>query len=91
VTPGSLFYVLRGAVSIEKSGRQFAVEARTFIGEVAFLHNTPASATVVLEPGARYLEWPVGSLQRKIGRRHSLNHSVLRLIGLDMALKIARS
>jgi len=87
----TLFYVLRGEITIDKAERSFIVCPKTFIGEVAFLHRTPASATVVVGPGARYLEWPVAVLQRKIGSRHSLNSSVIRLIGLDMALKIARS
>lgn len=86
-----LFYVLRGEITIRKSGRSFVIQPRTFIGEVAFLHQTPASATVVIASGARYLEWPVASLKTKIGSRHSLNSSVTRLIGLDMALKVARS
>lgn len=89
--PDHLFFVLRGTIAIEKAGRRFTAPPRTFIGEVAFLHRTPASATVTLEPGGRYMEWPAGILQSKIGSRHSLNTSISRLIGLDMALKIARS
>jgi CRP-like cAMP-binding protein len=89
--PEHLFYVLSGAITIDKGGRQIVVDPKTFIGEVAFLHNTTASATVTLEPGARYLQWPVARLQAKIGSRNALKNSVIRLIGLDMALKIARA
>jgi CRP-like cAMP-binding protein len=90
VVPQHLFYVLDGHINIEKAGRQMAIGPKTFIGEVAFLHRTPASATVSVEPGARYLQWSVAELE-KIGSRRSLRNSVIRLIGMDMALKVARS
>jgi hypothetical protein len=89
--PEHLFYVFSGAINIDKGGRQIVVAPKTFIGEVAFLHDTTASATVTLEPGARYLQWPVARLQQKIGARNALKNSVMRLIGMDMALKIARA
>lgn len=91
VLPRHLVYVLSGEIKIQKGGREIVVPPRTFIGEVAFLHNTPASATVTLKPGARYLQWPVERLQQKIGARNALKNSVMRLIGMDMALKIARA
>ena len=91
VLPRHLFYVFSGDISIDKGSRKILVPPRTFIGEVAFLHNTPASATVTLEPGGRYLQWPVERLQQRIGSRNALKNSVMRLIGMDMALKIARA
>jgi CRP-like cAMP-binding protein len=91
VMPEHLFYVLRGGVHIDKGGRQIAIAAKTFIGEVAFLHGSPASATVSLDPGARYLQWSVAELKDTIGSRGELRTTVMRLIGMDMALKIARS
>jgi CRP-like cAMP-binding protein len=91
VQPHHLFYVFSGDIGVDKGGRNLVVPPKTFIGEVAFLHNTPASATVTLQPGARYLQWPVERLQQKIGSRNALKNSVMRLIGMDMALKIARA
>ena len=89
--PDRLFYVLEGDILIRKGEREVKIGPRTFIGEVAFLHHTPASATVELSDGARYIEWPVAALHRKIGSRNSLEASIHRLIGLDMAMKIARA
>lgn len=91
VIPEYLFYVLGGSITIDKNGRTIIVDPKTFIGEVAFLHETPASATVSLEPGSRYVQWPVSQLRKRIGSKPALTNSVMRLIGLDMALKIARS
>ena len=91
VAPNDLFYVLKGRVHIEKGGREFTIDPRTFIGEVAFLHSTPASATVWLEPGARYLRWPVEKLERGLQSKENLRTAIMRLISLDTATKVARA
>jgi Cyclic nucleotide-binding domain len=91
VAPKDLFYVLKGRVHIEKAGREFTIEPRTFIGEVAFLHSTSASATVRLDPGARYLRWPVQTLERGLQSKENLRIAVMRLISLDTATKLARA
>ena len=87
--PDALFYVLRGVIDIQKAGRCFSVKPRSFIGEIAFLHDTPASATVRLKPGARYLRWPVASLRESLQKRQPLKQAMIRLISFDMATKIA--
>jgi CRP-like cAMP-binding protein len=89
--PEDLFYVLRGAVEIEKSGRVFQIEPRAFIGEVAFLHSCPASATVRVEKGARLIRWNVTALEKGLDARSGLRVALMRLIGLDMAAKVARA
>ena len=87
--PDGLFYVVRGMIDIQKAGRCFSVKPPSFIGEIAFLHNTSASATVRLEPGARYVRWPVATLREALQRRQPLKQAMIRLISLDMANKIA--
>ena len=87
--PEALFYVLRGMIDIQKAGRCFSVKPRSFIGEIAFLHDTPASATVRLKPGARYVQWPVGALRETLQKRQPLKQAMIRLISFDMASKIA--
>jgi hypothetical protein len=89
VVPASLYYVLSGALVVEKGERSFSVAAGTFIGEVAYLRRRPASATVTAQPGTRYLEWSVDALTRRIGRRRPLEQALLGLIALDMAAKVA--
>ena len=89
--PDHLYYVLSGRIQIVKGERVIDIDPRTFIGEVAFLHRSTASATVRLSEGARYVEWPADTLDARMGARASLKTSLLRVIGLDMALKVARS
>ena len=91
VVPDDLFYVLRGDITIAKGGREFSIEPRAFIGEVAFMHNSPASATVRLSEGARYLRWPVKKLEKQFQSKDSLRVAVLRIIGLDASSKVAKS
>lgn len=89
--PDALFYVLTGGVSIEKGGRTIPYGPGTFIGEIAFLQRGPASATVRLAAGSRYVAWPTAGLDRRIEGRQDLRHAVTRLISHDMALKVGRA
>ena len=91
VLPDHLFYVLDGSIRIAKGDRRTPVDARTFIGEIAFLRQTPASATVTVEPGTRYVAWPVPRLSRSLARQDALRIALLRAISADMALKVARA
>ena len=89
--PNALYYVVSGTIDIDKGGRRFAVEPHTFIGEIAFLQKTPASATVTLAHGARYIEWPIETLRDSLSGRQGLRHALIRLISFDMATKVARA
>lgn len=89
--PEALFYVLTGGLFIVKGERVIPYPAGTFIGEIAFLRGVPASATVRLAAGSRYVSWPVAALDRRISGRGELRHAVTRLISHDMALKVGRS
>jgi CRP-like cAMP-binding protein len=86
-----LYYVLDGAITVEKGGRTFEIPADTFIGEVAFLRNTPASATVTLGTGARYIVWSSPELERTLQSRSALRNAFIRMIGMDTAEKVARA
>jgi hypothetical protein len=86
-----LYYVLDGAIGIAKGGRSFPIADGTFIGEVAFLRGQPASATVTLEPGARYLEWSVTALNAHFEKAPTLRTSLVGLFNADLAAKLARA
>jgi hypothetical protein len=86
-----LYYVLDGAIGITKGGRSFPIADGTFIGELAFLRGQPASATVTLEPGARYLEWSVPALNAHFHKAPTLRASLIGLFNADLAAKLARA
>lgn len=86
-----LYFVLDGRIEVVKDGRSFALAPGVFIGEIAFLMNTPASATVFLQPGCKYIEWPADALHKVIDRTPSLGVSMERLFNQELARKLAHS
>ena len=90
-TPSSLYYVLSGGLTIAKGDRTITYGPGAFIGEIAFLQRGPASATVRLDAGSRYVAWTTADLDRRIAGRQNLRHAVTRLISHDMALKVGRA
>lgn len=87
----NLYFVLHGQIEIVKAGKPFSTRPGVFIGEVAFLLKTSASATVFLAPGAKYIEWPVEPLRKLIDRTPSLGISMKHLFNQELARKVARS
>lgn len=86
-----LYYVLEGEVNMEKSGRRIEVKSELFIGEIAFLLNKPATATVKLKPGALYVEWSHAVLRKAFEKQAGLKHALGALLSTDLAGKVARS
>ncbi len=89
--PDYLYFVIEGPLHLTKHGRSQAIQAPTFIGEIAFLRGSPASATVSVEPGARFLAWSAPVLHAHLARKQAFRVAVLRLLGADLAAKLARS
>jgi len=88
----NLYYVLDGDIVIDKSGRApRIIGPRAFIGEVAFLLPQPASATVTVAAGARYVIWDGAELRRQQLRAPSLAVALSAALNKDMAAKVARS
>jgi hypothetical protein len=87
-----LYYVLDGNIAVEKSGyAPRLIGPRVFIGEVAFLLHQPASATVTVCAGARYVTWDRAALCREQLRAPSLAVALSAALNKDMAAKVARS
>jgi CRP-like cAMP-binding protein len=86
-----LYYVLDGTIGLAKAGQAFSIRPETFIGEIAFLLKRPASATVTLPEGARYISWEIGALRRLMLRAPSLAVALAAALNRDMAEKVARA
>jgi hypothetical protein len=87
----SLFYVLEGNVSVQKSGRIITPSTGLFVGEIAFLLGRPASATVKIGPGAEYIEWNGQDLRRLFEKQPGMKGTFASLLNTDMAEKVSRS
>ena len=85
-----LAYVIEGAVTIDKGGTRIVLDPPAFVGEVAFVTHRPASATVTLAAGARYVTWEIGALRRLLLGAPSLGIGLGAALNRDMAEKVAR-
>ena len=86
-----LYFVSHGPVVVDKFGQKTRISDQTFVGEIAYLTGAPASADVTVEPGAKYLSWPVDLLHR-ISRKHpALQVALAAQMNVDLAYKVAHS
>lgn len=91
IAPTSLFYVYEGAIEIMKASRSTYVEPPAFIGEVAFVRGGGASASAMLAPGSRYIEWPAAQLRQYLARHSPMRIAFNRALSDDLAVKVARA
>ena len=91
VVPDKLFFVYAGSLTITKAARHVTIEPLTFIGEVAFIRGTPASASVTVAPGTRWVEWSAPKLRRLLAKDVTLRTEFNRMLGDDLAQKVARA
>ncbi|MEX0308752.1 MAG: cyclic nucleotide-binding domain-containing protein [Tateyamaria sp.] len=85
----SLYYVISGAIDIEKRGERFAMPPGLFVGEVAFLSLQPSAATTRLSAGAAMLEWDVAMLRHRAARKSRFKLALEAMISRDLALKVS--
>ena len=89
--PEKIFYVLDGKVSIGKQGRVLEREPKLFIGEIAFLRDKAASATVTTVAKALYVSWEQSELRALLKKNDDLKNAMGALLSADMADKVASS
>lgn len=82
-------YLIDGVATMEKGGQRFEMQPGNFVGEVGFLTDSPASATVQVDAGTRYVVWDVARLHRLFKRQPALRNAMLAQINQDLALKVA--
>lgn len=90
-TPDDLYYIIEGPVTIRKGDQEAEVHGQLFIGEIAFLTGQPASASVSVGPGARYLRWNSAALKKLIDRSPKLHVALSAQFNKDLVNKVARS
>lgn len=86
-----LYYVLSGAVNVEKQDRSFTLDAGVFIGELAYFLKRNASATVKVSGAANYVYWERSELEKLEKRNPGIRVALHSLLNTDMAAKLAVS
>lgn len=86
-----LHYLLKGEAEIAKAGETHTVKAGVFLGEVAFLNGTPASATVRLRDGGECLTWESQALRSLMKSDGNIDIALRGVFNRDLAAKVAAS
>ena len=84
-----LYFVLSGPVRVARADGERRLDGGAFIGEIAFLRRSPASATVTVGPGARYVAWEREALTRLIAQRPAIGTALATLLNAALAAKVA--
>jgi CRP-like cAMP-binding protein len=89
--PHRLHYLLRGQAEITKGQSQHVISSGVFLGEVAFLNVSPASATVRLGEDAECLSWDSASLRSLMAKDKAIDIAMRGIFNHDLAAKVANS
>lgn len=89
--PDRLYYLLRGEVQLIKNRQASVLQAGTFLGEIAFLSDLPATATVVLKEDAFCLAWNRAALLQLMKKEPAIDIAMRGFFNHDLAHKVARS
>ena len=84
-----LFFICAGRVRVTIAGREVShLERGNFVGEVAFLTDRPASATVNAEDAVRALAFERGKLSQLFHDEAEVAGIIYQLLGRELAYKI---
>jgi hypothetical protein len=84
-----LFFICSGRVKVTIAGREISrLEKGNFVGEVAFLTERPATATVIAEDDVRALVFEKGELTRFFRNEADVAGLIYQLLGRELAHKI---
>lgn len=83
-----LYFVLDGEMRAQKLGKSFSVPSGLFVGEVAYMTEQPASASVMLSKGSKVIQWDIAQLKAKARKNPRFRLAVDALISADLARKV---
>ncbi len=88
----NLWYCISGGVVVKRAGlNAVAVMRPGFVGEIAWLTEGAASATVLSQPGSVLLRWRKEDLRKQVRRSKRVEDALDALIAKDLATKVAKS
>ena len=85
----TLFFICAGHLKVTVAGREVAhVEKGDFVGEIAFLTEKPATATVVAEDSVRALVFERAKLDQLFRNEAEVAGLIYQLLGRELAQKL---
>lgn len=88
---GLLYFTLSGEFALVLPDGEYVLELRTFIGEIAFLSEQPASANVVAKQGSVYLQWNMDELKKVMRKSPNFSNALIARFNFELAAKLSRS
>jgi hypothetical protein len=89
--PENLHFLVRGTAEIAKSGHRSVIPSGAFLGEIAFLNQSVASATVRLNDDAECISWRHDKLRALIAKDKAIDIAMRGVFNADLAAKVASS
>ncbi len=89
--PSRMYYLIKGHAQVSKDGQRAKISPGAFLGEIAFLTQNPATASVSLDQDAECLSWTHGALSRIMGKEMPIEIAIRGLLNHDLARKVAES
>jgi hypothetical protein len=89
--PRHLYYLLKGEAQLSKAGVTRILQAGQFLGEIAFLNSSRASATVTPKPGAECIAWDADALKALLRNDKAIDIAMRGTFNHDLAAKVASS
>ena len=86
-----LYFVISGPIFIGKGDTAAEIAGKMFIGEIAYLKGTPASATVDLGEGSQFVAWDHERLRKLEARWPALRVAMVAQFNADLMGKVAES
>jgi hypothetical protein len=84
-----IFFICSGRARVMIAGREVShLEKGSFVGEVAFLTDKPATATVIAEGDMRALAFDRGELKQFFDKETQVAGLIYQLLGRELANKI---
>lgn len=83
-----LFYVRSGTVEISRGGKIAQLGPGHFLGELAFLKGTTASATVTAKLGSEIIIWDQPILKKIMQKSPVISNAIVALFNEDLATKL---
>lgn len=87
----ALFFLIEGEATVEKGDKLSSLGAGNFLGEIAYITGTKATASIKLDQQARCLRWSKESLSALTRKAPAIGTALAAHLNSDMAQKLAKS
>lgn len=91
VQPTHLYLSITEGFELVRDGQNAQIGPGNFLGEISFLLGGGATATVIAQPGTKYVSWELGKLRMMMAKTPVMDNAISVLLNKDIARKLAVS